>query len=899
MIKNKKLTIIGAAALALACTAGATVISASAEPTVQDYASFAMLDGASVRVKKDEKAIRFTTRISREDLHTAVGGAGNLANAKIVTLVTPTRYLDEAGLTDFDKDTDILMQPIEIKAENYVKYEANINETDTSITKSDYYYFNACLYNVEEANLSRKFSAKSYLLVGDTVVDYTAFDYEKNSRDIWYIADQAKQNSVLYPNTEATDEAYDYLDALSATFDVKVDDYTKTVKRGERLAWYADELKTNLGNKEDVANLTYSYYRGLNDYDDTQSVTSDLTLTAKYDIINFTDNGDDTYSVSTGHTLNAGAKIVIPETINGGSVTTVANSAFYDNQNLTHVYLPDSVTEIKASAFGLCKNLQFIDLGGVSKLGGKAEAFGDDVNDAQVNAFLACNALRTVVVKGDLTVTRQTFVKGGHSTDFGFNVFSESASATVNMHASDTLWTANSKKYNYTENADFCQTWCWNNNKTDVVLNTNEHTDGENGYCAHEKCNSVTDASKAVLYAWDDTSKTYYVSDGTKTTSESIEVMATYNDGIHGEKPVTYVGANAFKTGEYAGNANITHVYLPDSITEIKANAFWFCSNLLLIDLGGVSELSAESQFTGCVALARVIIKDNLTIAGKSFNSSQPKTGFSIYSEAADATVTGATTDNAGGLWTANSKIYCCDETLPVCQSWQWNEDKTDVVVAEHSERNDGYCEHCFTKLDATKAVNYAWDDTTKTYYVEDDGSITSATVYVAGTFNDGEHDLADVTYIGASAFSENQNITHVYLDDKITEIKASAFSLCKSLQFIDLGGVSKLGGKLVSAGDDVNDAQVNAFLACNALRTVVVKGNLTVTRQTFVKGSQEGDYGFDIYTEAASATITLYSFDALTANSKIYYYSENQPTTAGNYWHYVNGEVKAWDTVA
>jgi hypothetical protein len=253
-------------------------------------------------------------------------------------------------------------------------------------------------------------------------------------------------------------------------------------------------------------------------------------------------------------------------------------------------------------------------------------------------------------------------------------------------------------------------------------------------------------------------------------------------------------------------------------------------------------------------------------------------------------------------LWQAGGERYYFDQDLSNCQSWKWNESKTEIYFNDntHEITAQGKCARigCIGR-DETKTAVYGYDSEKDCYYVAYNPKLSSATVVVDATYNDGEHGEKAVTYVGVGAFANNQTLTHVYLPDSVTEIKASAFSLCKSLQFIDLGGVSKLGGKLVSAGDDVNDAQVNAFLACNALRTVVVKGNLTVTRQTFVKGSQVGDYGFDIYTEATSATITLYSSDVLTANSKIYYYSAEAPTTAGNYWHYVNGEVKAWDTVA
>lgn len=210
MIKKKKLGfILGLAAVAVACSAGATIVTASADtmPQVRDYESFKMINGASVRLGKDEKAIRFATRISKADLHSAVGITAEdtqeqinkkLATAKIATMITPTRYLDAKGLTDFVATTDLVdgdndMQIVEIKATDYVKNTENIYDSDSSINKDDYYYFNACLYNVAESNISRQFSAKSYLQVGKTIVDYTPFDKTNNSRDIWHVANAANR----------------------------------------------------------------------------------------------------------------------------------------------------------------------------------------------------------------------------------------------------------------------------------------------------------------------------------------------------------------------------------------------------------------------------------------------------------------------------------------------------------------------------------------------------------------------------------------------------------------------------------------------------------------------------------------------------------------------------------
>ena len=624
MIKKKTLTIIGAAALALACTAGATAITASADtaPVVQDYASFSMLDGASVRLKKDEKAIRFTTKILRTELNEAVGiVAGDdeatvnekLATAQIVTMVTPTRYLDAAGKTDFVAEDDLNgteegngIQSIEIRATNYAKDEDNIIEIDGSVAKKDYYYFNACLYDVEEANLSRKFSAKSYLLIGDTIVDYTAFDYEKNSRDIWDVANQAK-NSGDHKDTESTDEPYDYLAALSKTFDVTVGDYTKNVKRGERLAWYADEIKDNL-DKEDADNLTYSYYRGLVDYDDTQSVTSDLTLTAKYDVINFADNGDGTYAVSTGHTLNAGAEIVIPETFNGGSITSVAGEAFNENTNLVSIVLPDTVTSLGQKSFRKCTNLTQIVAPG---------ATGEHWNTAY-----GANKLSKLVVGNGFTFKSSNWVtenapagqldlyvhlKSGEAFDvtpintatmLSWKVYLYSETEKAGAYSYDQV--GNAVAYNNGSYYDWSLSGFTGLHVMGNVFNFTVNPDGTT--CA---LNGL-DANKVI-----------------NTYSLYVKVPETLSDG---EKSytVTSVASNAFNihasNGGYCGTAwKLEEMILPETVTSIGAQAFRYCEEMTYFEARGITGSIASTHY-GCDGLEKVVLGNGATL-GKDFTN--------------------------------------------------------------------------------------------------------------------------------------------------------------------------------------------------------------------------------------------------------------------------------------
>lgn len=55
--------------------------------------------------------------------------------------------------------------------------------------------------------------------------------------------------------------------------------------------------------------------------------------------------------------------IVVPEKISGSEVVAVSSGAFFENERLIAVVLPDTVKKIETFAFGECPNLKFVYFG--------------------------------------------------------------------------------------------------------------------------------------------------------------------------------------------------------------------------------------------------------------------------------------------------------------------------------------------------------------------------------------------------------------------------------------------------------------------------------------------------------------------------------------------------------
>lgn len=118
------------------------------------------------------------------------------------------------------------------------------------------------------------------------------------------------------------------------------------------------------------------------------TITSGLNLTAyadssQYGNIYYEEKEDGTIEI-TGCTSSA-TSINIPSTIDGKSVTSIGNNAFYSCKNLVNITIPDSITSIGNNAFEYCASLKSVLIPGSVKSIGNA-------------AFNRCESLMNIEV---------------------------------------------------------------------------------------------------------------------------------------------------------------------------------------------------------------------------------------------------------------------------------------------------------------------------------------------------------------------------------------------------------------------------------------------------------------------------------------------------------------------
>ncbi len=133
---------------------------------------------------------------------------------------------------------------------------------------------------------------------------------------------------------------------------------------------------------------------------------------------------DGTVSIIRYKATNNETVVEIPEKIAGRTVTAIGREAFYENENITHVSLPDTVTVIEEFAFHGCTNLLTVDLKeNVHRIG--CYAFGQCTSltgitlpsslvTLEESAFWKCTALTEVTIPASLkNWEHNTFIFSG------------------------------------------------------------------------------------------------------------------------------------------------------------------------------------------------------------------------------------------------------------------------------------------------------------------------------------------------------------------------------------------------------------------------------------------------------------------------------------------------------
>ena len=249
--------------------------------------------------------------------------------------------------------------------------------------------------------------------------------------------------------------------------------------------------------------------------------------------------GDYEYSVLDDGTVkitgyNGSAEtVVIPDTIDGKSVTSIGNGAFEDCTSLTSVTIPDGVKCIGHSAFYECTSLKSITIpDGVTSIGG--------------TAFSDCTSLTSITIPDSVTILNSFTFSGCKSL------------SDVNIpdgvtYVGDGAFSGTAICNNQTEEVKYIDKWLVDsdNSVTDVAVKdgTVGISCGAFSYCGQLKNISIPNSVKYVG------GKAFY------NCISLTNVVLPYG--------ITNIGASTF-----SGCESLASVTIPDSVTSIGEQAF-------------------------------------------------------------------------------------------------------------------------------------------------------------------------------------------------------------------------------------------------------------------------------------------------------------------------------------
>ena len=368
----------------------------------------------------------------------------------------------------------------------------------------------------------------------------------------------------------------------------------------------------------------------------SDTFTADTTLYAAWDYApdpgpSGEDEAGYTYTSATGGVMITGytgenTDLVIPSSIGGQTVVSIGNKAFYQNDKITSVKIPDTVHTIYSYTFQDCTSLQELELGqGLTKI--------------CTYAFAGCTALSSPLVIPDSVTTLDTYAFYNCSSIPSVKLSASLTSITAYAFRSCTSLSGELVIPNNVRNIN---NYAFYNCPmiTDVVIGRNISSIGSNAFAL---CNSLTHFTvpqncSISSYAFKQsgletvsfpdenigTINTNAFDDTPWSDSVSIEPGACYIDNFFfkwiGDVPervevrdgVTWINGEIF-----LNNAQLKELSIPASVKFVGSNLCKGCTTLETVELEDGIEKIGTGAFMNCTALKSITIPGSVTGMGQ------------------------------------------------------------------------------------------------------------------------------------------------------------------------------------------------------------------------------------------------------------------------------------------
>ena len=440
-------------------------------------------------------------------------------------------------------------------------------------------------------------------------------------------------------------------------------------------------------------------------------------------------------------------------------ITSIGSYAFYYCYNLTSVMIPNGVISIKNNAFSECGSLTSVIIpNGVESIG--------------YSAFSWCTGLTSIIIPSSVTsigsyafyycysLTSVTIPNGVES--IGYGAFNYCIALTSIAIPGSVTEIGGYAFYNCTA-------------LTSVTISNGVKSIG---YGAFNYCTALTSIiiPNSVTEIGDGTFSNCTALASINVDSENTNYAS--DDGVLFNKEKTVlICCPAGKTGSYV---------MPNSVTEIWYEAFYYCKNLTSITIPNSVINIGSRAFYYCTSLTSITIPSSVTeIGGYAFYNCSSLTAINVNNE--------------------NTNYASDDGVL-------FNKDKT-VLIWYPEGKTGGYV----IPNSITRIEDYAFYNCT---------DLTSIGI------------PSSVIYIGYYAFSGCENLTSVTLPSSIIDIKGGAFAYCTGITSIHIpNGITSIEDETfyncialtsVTIPSSVTHIGNAAFANCNALNSITIPNGVT-----------------------------------------------------------------------
>ncbi len=205
-------------------------------------------------------------------------------------------------------------------------------------------------------------------------------------------------------------------------------------------------------------------------------------------------------------------KVIIPEALNGLPVTSIAGNAFSENENLTYVKLPSTLTGISGKAFNMCSSLTEFDIDPANTTFSVIDGvlYRKDTNvDSETYGKITTLTLFPAGKSGKFTIPYGIKVIGSYAFDHCYKlteVDMYNTVTTINSYAFSYCWNLQNIRLsdNLTFLGNYALAYCDSLTKIDLPANLNRID---------------TDAVLGTIDS--DDNKVYYFIDGISCTKDS------------------------------------------------------------------------------------------------------------------------------------------------------------------------------------------------------------------------------------------------------------------------------------------------------------------------------------------------------------------------------------------